>query len=181
MVHPSRYQRVVDHFAGKIRFVQCGESEHFHPPLKNVLNLVGKTNLRDLIRLVYHADGIVCPVTMFMHMAAAIETRSGRPKNRPCVVIAGGREPSHWEAYPHHQFLHVTGALPCCDDGGCWVSRVVPRNDGDVQDKNICKRPVLISDGIYLPECLHMISAADVIRAIEKYLHCDRAPVISVI
>ena len=37
----------------------------------------------------------------------------GMPRNRPCVVIAGGREPPHFTAYPHHQFIHTVGALRC--------------------------------------------------------------------
>ncbi len=174
---PDRSQRVVDHFAGRIRFVQCGEGGHHHPRLRNVIDLVGKTSLRQAVRLMWHADGVVCPVTMFMHLAAAVETRAGRPKNRPCVVIAGGREPPQWEAYPHHQFLHTNGALPCCDNGGCWKSRVEPLHDGDHKDQCLCLRPVTLGNGRKLPQCLDMISAEDVIRAVERYLEFD-APAI---
>jgi hypothetical protein len=99
---PARCQQVVDHFKDRILFVQCGaeSNDHRHPHLKNVIDLVGKTDLRQIIRLMYHAEGVVCPVTMFMHLAAAVETKPGRPCNRPCVVVAGGREPSQWEASP---------------------------------------------------------------------------------
>lgn len=45
-------------------------------------------------------------------------------------------EPPHWEAYPHHQFLHTVGALPCCGDGGCWKSRCQLVHDGDAKDLN---------------------------------------------
>lgn len=167
---PRRFQQVVDHFKGRIQFVQCGDAEHVHPPLQGVLNLVGKTSLRETIRLTYRADGVVCPVTLFMHLAAAVEMPPGRAKNRPCVVIAGGREPPHWEAYPHHQFLHTNGALPCCDDGGCWVSRVEALGDGSEHDTQLCTRPIAIESGRKLPECMEMITAEDVIRAVEKYL-----------
>src|SRR4029077_20854811 len=122
----TRYQQVVDHFLDTIMFVQVGEEGHYHPPLRNVIDLRGKTDLRQLIRLVYHAQGVLCPVTLLMHLAAAVEVRPGMPRNRPCVVVAGGREPPHWEAYPHHQFIHRAGALPCCEAGGCWKSRVFP-------------------------------------------------------
>src|SRR5438046_1666690 len=77
---PDRCQAIVDHFKDRILFVQCGEAKHHHPVLKNVIDLIGKTDLRQLVRLIYHSDGIVCPVTVFMHLAAAIETRPGRPK-----------------------------------------------------------------------------------------------------
>ena len=98
---------------------------------------------------------------------AAVEVKGGFPKNRPCVVVAGGREPPGWEAYPHHQFLHTVGALPCCDNGGCWKSRTVPLGDGDAKDRpeNLCSDVV---GG--LPHCMDMITADDVIRRIEMYL-----------
>jgi ADP-heptose:LPS heptosyltransferase len=168
---PARYQQVVDYFAGRIQFVQCGEAGHYHPPLRGVIDLVGKTDVRQFVRLVYHANGVVCPVTFAMHLAAAVETKPGRPKNRACVVVAGGREPSQWEKYPHHRFLELNGALWCCDNGGCWKSRCVPLGDGDEKDRpeNLCVEPVAVRPGLQLPRCLDLITAADVIRAIELY------------
>jgi len=169
---PERCQEVVDHFAGKLLFVQCGAggTGHVHPPLNNVINLVGKTDMRQTVRLMYHADGVVCPVTMFMHLAASVESKPGRAINRPCVVLGGGREPSQWEAYPHHQYLHTNGALPCCDNGGCWKSRVAPLGDGDEKDTNLCLLPVQQPSGAYLPKCLDMITSRQVIEAVERYL-----------
>jgi ADP-heptose:LPS heptosyltransferase len=101
----ARYQQVIDFFRGKIRFVQVGLLEHHHPPLNGVVDLRGKTTLRQLIRLIHHSQGILCPVSLAMHLAAAVETKPDSPALRPCVVIAGGREPPHWEAYPSHQFI----------------------------------------------------------------------------
>jgi hypothetical protein len=162
----ARLQAVVDRFAGRIAFVQVGEAGHNHPPLLGVIDLRGKTDLRQLIRLVYHAQGVLCPVTLLMHLAASIGVKGGFPKNRPCVVIAGGREPPHWEAYPHHQFLHRVGSLSCCDNGGCWKSRVVPLGDGDEKDRpeNLCV------DVVYdLPRCMDMIGVDEVVRSVETY------------
>ena len=145
----ERWQAVVDHFAGRILFVQVGEEKHYHPPLCGVLDLRGKTDLRQLVRLMYHAQGVLCPVTLAMHLAAAVPVRLGMPKNRPCVVVAGGREPSQWEAYPHHQYIHTNGALFCCDNGGCWKSRVVPIGDGNEKDceSNLCVDVVELATG----------------------------------
>ena len=133
--NPQSYQAVVDHFRGRIQFVQCGQGHHWHRPLRNVIDLVERTDMRQFIRLMYHAQGVVCPVTLAMHLAAAVETPPGGPLNRACVVIAGGREPPHWEAYPHHQFMSTNGALDCCDNGGCWKSRCQPVGDGDPKDR----------------------------------------------
>ena len=131
---PARYQQVVDHFRGRIQFVQVGEDHHHHPALDGVIDLRGRTTLRQLVRLMYHAQGAVSAVSLLMHLAAAVEVKPGMPHNRPCVVVAGGREPPHFTAYPHHQFMHTVGALRCCDNGGCWKSRTVPLGDGDEND-----------------------------------------------
>jgi ADP-heptose:LPS heptosyltransferase len=167
---PNAYQAVIDHFRGRIQFVQCGEASHWHPPLRGVLNLVGKTDIRQFIRLMYHAQGVICPVTFAMHLAAAVEPGPRGPKNRPCIVIAGGREPPHWEAYPFHQYLSTLGMLPCCAEGACWKSRCQLVGDGDIKDQsNVCVDAVALSESLRIPRCMHMISAADVIRKIEMY------------
>tara|TARA_Y100000593_G_scaffold56456_2_gene105311 strand:- start:1086 stop:2156 length:1071 start_codon:yes stop_codon:yes gene_type:complete len=178
--NPVEYQKVVNHFKDKILFVQCGESYHHHPPLKNVINLIGKTDTRQLIRLVHHSSGVVCPVTFGMHLAAAVETKRHMPINRACVVMAGGREPANWEAYPHHRFLSLNGALDCCDNGGCWKSRSFPLGDGDDKDESLCIYPEEVNYKIKLPssenkinlkipKCMNMITAKEVIKSIESY------------
>ena len=171
----ERYQQVVNHFKGRIQFVQIGLKEHYHPDLEGVIDLRGKTDLRQLIQLVYYAQGIVTPVSLLMHLAAAVPmalnpsrvfgTLEGLHSLRPCVVIAGGREPVHWEAYPGHQFIHTIGALPCCATGGCWKSRTVKLNDGNKNDRSLCVDVVG-----NLPHCMDMITAEEVIRRVEIYL-----------
>ena len=169
--NPANYQAVIDHFAGRIQFVQCGEKGHWHPELKGALNLVGNTSIREFVRLMHFARGVVCPVTFAMHLAAAVEVRPGRPPLRPCVVVAGGREPDHWEAYPGHQYLSSVGMLPCCASGGCWKSRCQLVGDGDVKDRrDLCERPIQVSEDLRIPQCLDMIKPEDVIRKIELYL-----------
>lgn len=175
-----RFQKVVNHFQGRMLFVQVGERGHHHPALRGVLDLRGKTDLRQLVRLVHHSQGVLCPVTLLMHLAAAVEVTPRMPKNRPCVVVAGGREPSQWEAYPHHQFLHTNGALMCCDNGGCWKSRTVPLGDGDEKDHpdSLCVDTIKIevkgkasksASSYHLPRCMDMITAEEVCRRIELY------------
>lgn len=162
----KRYQQVVDHFRGRIQFVQVGAAGDFHPELERVIDLRGKTDLRTLIRLVHHADGVISPVSLLMHLTAAVPTR---PPNRlrPCVVIAGGGEPPHWEAYPGHQFLHTIGLLPCCQTGGCWRSRVLPLPDNSLLNRSdrLCVDVVG-----RLPRCMDMIQSSDVITHVERYL-----------
>ncbi|HOW65433.1 MAG TPA: glycosyltransferase family 9 protein [Candidatus Paceibacterota bacterium] len=162
----ERYQKVVDHFRDRVLFVQVGSLGHHHPRLNGVVDLRGRTDMRQLVRLVYHAQGVICPVTGLMHLAAAVEVKDPSWRHRPCVVVAGGREPVHWEAYPHHQFIHTLGTLSCCRDGGCWRSRTVPLGDGDSRDG----RQQLCADVVNgLPQCMHMITAEEVIRRVEFY------------
>jgi len=168
--NPEFYQEVINHFEGRLQFVQCGQADHWHPPLNNVVNLIGKTDIRQFLKLIYHADGILSPVTFAMHAAAAVETPPGKPKNRACVVIAGGREPPHWEAYPHHRFLSTNGALTCCSNGGCWKSRCQKVGDGDDKDRrNLCEQPVAVNETLSIPRCMHLIQPREVIHNIELY------------
>jgi ADP-heptose:LPS heptosyltransferase len=162
----ERYQQVIDRFRGKIQFVQIGATGHHHPKLRGAVDLRGKTNLRELVRLVYHSQGVLCGVTVAMHLAAAVETKPGSSRKRPCVVIAGGREPAHWEAYPDHQFISTNGALACCTGGGCWRARTHPLGDGDDRDLPEHRCVDVTND---LPRCMDMISAAEVTRRIELY------------
>lgn len=167
-----RFQAVVDHFRGRLQFVQVGAAGHFHPELDGVIDLRGKTSLRQLIQLVHHSEGVLTPVSLLMHLAAAVEMktreeRDARCESRPCVVVAGGREPPQWEAYPAHQFVHTVGALPCCSSGGCWRSRTRPLGDGSEHDQpgRLC-----VDVAGALPRCMDLITADDVIRRIELYL-----------
>lgn len=166
--HFRRYQAVVDHFRERLLFVQVGEKGHFHPDLAGVLDFRGKTDTRALIRLMHHAQGVVCGVTFLMHLAAAVPLRDRPGQARPCVVIAGGREPPQWEAYPTQQFIHTVGALPCCASGGCWRARTVPLGDGDSKDLPgaLCQDVVDC-----LPRCMSLITPEEVIRRIN--LHFD--------
>ena len=114
------YQKVIDLATG-IQWVQMGltgDDHHTHIPLERTLNLLGQTNhsLRDMLALVYHADGILCPITCYHHVAAAF------PGVR-CVTVGGAREPLHFIDYsgisPLHRYMHSIGKLPCSSDTVC--------------------------------------------------------------
>lgn len=164
-------QEVVDYFKDKIQFVQFGAvgPNHFHPPLRGVIDLVGRTDIRMFMRLVYHASGIVCPVTFAMHLAAAVPPKRGYPKRKACVITAGGREPSIFTAYTNHVYLHANGQMRCCESGGCWKSRIIPLNDGDNKDNSLCTDTVELN-GRKVQRCMHdLVTSRDVIRGIERY------------
>jgi len=139
------YQEVVDLLRDKIKFVQVGQLEHNHAPLNGVLDMRGKTDLRKLFRLSYHAEGAISPVSLQMVVMAAL--------SKPCVVISGAREPVRWQLTPDHRFLYVNGAIECAMYDGCWKSK-----------KSECLN--LVGEN---PLCMNMIRPEDVARAVELY------------
>ena len=171
----ARFQQVVDrlHDAG-IRCVQGGAQlpGHSHPDLKGLEIHLGRNGLRNFLPLIYGADGVVCPVSFPMHVAAAFD--------KPCVVIAGGREPWWWEAYTNtpahqfgeecapvavpHQFLHSVGQLDCCRSTGCWKTHV--KWEYSVSEDVVCQQPVDDMFGQAIPRCLRDITVDDVVSAV---------------
>lgn len=161
----ENFQKLVDLLRGKVQFVQIGERnpKHFHAPLDGVIDYIGKTSTRELIRLTYHAAGVVTPISFPMHLAAAVPTADGRL--RPCIVLAGGREPAHWEAYPGHQFLHTIGMLDCCRRRSCWRSVAVTPSG---ETKLPCVHPVQ-SGSDTIGKCMTLITPERVAELIELY------------
>ena len=165
----SRFQEVVDRTSDRIAWIQIGASNHFHRPLENVVNLVGKTTHRQLISLMYRADGVLTPVSYPAHLST-MQWKDHPNEHRPCVVIAGSREPSVWEQYTCHQYIHNCGILKCSKRGACWKSRITRLNDGSKQDMSLCVNPVATKSGQVIPRCLDMITADEVVRRICLYL-----------
>ncbi|MEX0610553.1 MAG: glycosyltransferase family 9 protein [Pirellulales bacterium] len=176
----AKFQHLVSLLRNEgINCVQGGAllTGHRHPHLTDVESFVGKTDLRGFLRLVYHADGVICPVTFAMHAAAAFD--------KPCVVIAGGRESWWWEAYLNsplrhfgeecasvlvpHRFLHSIGELDCCRITGCWKTHVVPHEL--VPEASLCELPVDDSHGQTIPRCLDGIRVSDVMAAVTDYIN----------
>ena len=146
-----RWQEVVDlfnnEFRGSVRLVQIGHREHIHPQLNGVYSLVGRTDLRQLIRLCWWAHGTLGPISFQFVMAAAFE--------KPHVVVAGGKEGVRWHIYPHGRYLHTNGALECCKWDGCWLG-------GKVTD---CKD--LLPGNI--PRCFELITPRMIVDAVKMY------------
>jgi ADP-heptose:LPS heptosyltransferase len=157
-------QEVVDHFQDKIKFVQIGMSRpfHNHPPLKNVIDLIDKTSIRQLVNVCYHAQAGVGPITCIQHMFAAFQ--------RPYVVLHGAREPTFWTAYHTQKVFSNIGTLECCKTQACWRSRIVPLGDGDKKDKRCCELPQIDSDNRPIAKCMFDIKPKHVIEAIEAWI-----------
>jgi ADP-heptose:LPS heptosyltransferase/SAM-dependent methyltransferase len=142
------YQEVVDMLKDKIQFVQVGQVApgHNHPPLNGVIDLRGKTTLRQLFLLSHYSEGSICAVSLQMVVMAAL--------SKPCVVIAGAREGTRWQLNPDHRFLYMTGAMKCATYDGCWRSK---KEECDFKSRS------------GEPMCMELIRPEDVARAVELY------------
>lgn len=157
----EKYQNVVDLLHGRVKFIQVGGRVEDHPRLYNTeYNLVGKTSLRDLFEQVRHCRGVLCGVSLLMHVAAALD--------KPAIVIAGGREPVQWNSYPKQHYVHTVGATDCLspqgEQGACWRSRVVPKGDNPTLDAHPCMYPQR-----YAPMCMNMIDPRHVANLVLCY------------
>ncbi len=119
--NPQHYQKVVDHFAGEIKFLQVGGAGHYHPDIKGVTNLVGKTTLRHLMLLAKKSMGVITPVSFLMHLTGNMMGSYGGLI--PAIVLAGGREQTSWESYDNHYYLSKVGMYKCCSMGACWKTK----------------------------------------------------------
>ena len=159
----EHFQEVIDRTRGRIQWVQIGAAEHEHSELSGVLNLVGKTDMRQLVRLCYHAQGALGPSTLLQHLMAAFE--------KPYLCLLGGREPATWVQYPRQHTFHTIGGsgLECCRNGACWKSRVVPLDDGDEKNNSLCDRPVL---GLKRPaaKCMAAIQPEEVLHVLGRLI-----------
>ncbi len=155
----DNWQEVVNLLSDKIQFVQVGQlsDNHTHEQLKGALDLRGKTDLRQLIRLSYHCTGSCGHVSLLMHLMGAWQ--------KPCVVVAGGREEFRWEQYPHIRYINTMGQLPCSSYSGCWLSGRVEHKDGKEENKT-CKSMV---GG--RPKCMSMIKPEQVAQEVLNYYY----------
>ncbi len=158
----SRVQGTVDALTDRT-WVAVGMSSHVHKRTtgSHVIDMMDKTNLRDLCRLVFHARGVLCGVTGLLHLAAAMPQKPDHPRRKPVVVMAGGREPESWAGYPGCRWLGGTGGLRCCSGGGCWQSTVT---GGD----RPCHQPVVV-DGGKVPRCMSDIGVEQIVQAVRSY------------
>lgn len=177
--NPDHAQKVVDSLKDQYEFVQIGGvstdpgayPQHVHFPLNGVINLIGKTTTRQLISIIYNSEGVICPITFPMHAAAAVPKRNPGDRLKPCIVIAGGREPPQWEAYPGHRYLHTIGELPCCAAGACWARRAQLVKDGQPwNQEQLCARPVQVNNDLRIAECMHIITPEEVVHHVKRYM-----------
>lgn len=156
----QKWQEVIEKMP-EIKFVQLGSLGHKHPELKgeNVINYIGKTQdrdkgIRDLFNLFLNCEGSLGLVSFQMHLAAAF--------NKPCVVIAGAREPVWFTRYPGQRYMASDGCLPCTiksndEPTACWYCKL-----------ERCPQKQIYTDQ-EVPRCADVFSSDDAVREIKRY------------
>jgi len=103
---PERFQAVVNRLKGDFKFVQLGSAHD--PALADVIDLRGKTSLRESAAVLANCRLHVGTVGFLMHLARATEC--------PAVIIFGGREAPWQSGYGCN--LNLYSAVPCAP---CWL------------------------------------------------------------
>lgn len=104
----ERYQEVVDQNQHRLKFVQLGSGQD--PALQGVIDLRGKTTLRESAAILANCRTLVGYVGFLMHLARAAGCRS--------VIVFGGREHPRQSGYTCNENLFTE--LPCSP---CWRRR----------------------------------------------------------
>ncbi len=103
--YPERFQAVVDALKDRFDFVQLGAPSY--PALDGVLDLRGRTTLRESAAVLQQSLLHISHVGMTMHLARAVDCRS--------VILYGGREHPYQTGYVANENLYTP--LPCAP---CW-------------------------------------------------------------
>ena len=147
-----------------VYFVQIGAKEDDPPRLQgaHVIDFVGKTQdkntgIRDLFKLFLNAEGSIGLVSFHMHLSGALY--------KPCIVVAGAREPVAFTRYPGHQYLATDGTLPCAV-AACWHCDIK-------MCTNIVEYPNRRIDN-KVPKCVDMIEPEDLTRSLGYYYRGGR-------
>lgn len=155
----ERWQKFVDQNPD-VLFYQIGAKEDQHPVLKgpNVVNYIGmtqskETGIRDLFKLFLNAEGSIGLVSFHMHLSGTL--------GKPCIVVAGAREPVSFTQYPGHRYLATDGSLPC-GITACWKCNI-----------DACK-DLRIVGGEKTPRCVDLIQPEDLTRALNLYYEGGR-------
>ena len=102
----GRYQQIVNKFSGNYQFIQLGTAAD--QPLANVLDLRGKTTIRESAAILKNSMLMIGHVGFMMHLARAVDCRS--------VIIYGGREKPAQSGY--ECFQNISSVVACSP---CWL------------------------------------------------------------
>lgn len=129
--------------------VQVGGANDTHQLLTGAIDLRGKTSIRELFMLTYHATFGCGHESFLHHVAAAFDT--------PFICIASGIYPRTWAEYNTETYLSRQGGMDCCRSRGCGKWCI-----------SSCVHQEQLGSEI-VPACMTRIKPAEVIAAIEQW------------
>lgn len=183
-VHPSintvkyvgtkKIQTIIDSLKDKITFIQIGDTGngYIQNRLNNVINLVDKTNVRDLFALMYYSSFVLTGIHSLLHIA------SMKSKfNKNVYVFYGNREcPEYYSTYLKldHTKFKLLGYdkekyKKCLNDRCCCLKDITNVNDYNKNLKLCCS--VVKVENEYIAECMNNINENDIINDIKEILN----------
>jgi hypothetical protein len=107
------------------------------------------------------SDFVLCGITFLYWIAGALE--------KPCICIAGGREPIWWLQLATARILSTEGQLTCCQKRACWKN-AINQDNGKRESNELCDQPLVVGEQV-LPRCITMITADKIIKEIEAFIY----------
>jgi ADP-heptose:LPS heptosyltransferase len=143
--------------------VQVGRNDDPFTLIPTAINWIGKTNTRQLLRLLYNSKGAIGGITFLQHASAALDV--------PYVCLYGGREPWHWINYPNQ--IKICGECPYSP---CWSLQTFKQDaffeKWYTANHNQPYKPYCLNvhqDGF--SSCLSNIDPNEVAEKIKNFLH----------
>jgi len=135
--------------------IHDGRLPHIQEAIPGADNLLGKTSIRQLFRVISGAAAVVCHVSLPMLIASAFRV--------PCIVLGGGRENPWLFADMGVDYLHTIGELGCCQLHGCHACFAKPAHDGAYPPGSLCADPVECENGSAVGRCMTLIEPSEIV------------------
>lgn len=108
--YTARYQQIVNTLKTKYQFIQIGVADD--EPLENVIDMRGKTTIRETASILFQSKLLVSHVGFLMHLARAVDCGS--------VIIYGGREHPNQSGYSCNSNIYQKeDCSPCWQHNRC--------------------------------------------------------------
>ncbi len=114
-------------------------SSHIYSINNTLINMVGKTTLRELCYIIKRADLVISPDTSIIHLAQAM--------NVPLIALFGPTPPQRCGPLPESNATVLSGEIKCqslykkkCDKKPCCMETIQPEVVKEVADRYLSQR-----------------------------------------
>lgn len=167
-VGTKKLQNIVNALHDKVTFVQVGDTAggYLHNVLNYAISLIDKTNIRDLILLMYQARYVVTGIHALAHLGSMISK-----SKRDVYLFIGCRENEKWfSSYLKLDDIkyHVLGYKPdenrkCLGNDKCCARDVT--SESKLEGRKICLN-VIERNGEKIASCMDAINENEIINDI---------------